>query len=327
MRTIVLGIDISAKTLDICIERPQGNEYLEIKNSPAQIKRLLKRFNPDTDEVLIGMENTGKYNHYLYGVLAGTAFNVFVIHPYHLKKSLGLARGKNDKVDSSRIAAFVRKNSADLTPWEPCSQSIATLKILATERKTAVRSRTRYKQKKKEYQYIEDIELRKKLNRINEKNLKDVGLQIRELEKMIKETIALDDPVKKQMELLESIPGVGKVVATAIIVKTEGFRQYTDPRKLACCAGVVPFRYQSGTSVNSRAKVSQMADKSLKTLLNMAAMRAVRMDNDLKIYYDRKVAEGKNCMSVLNAVRNKLVHIMYAVIKNEKMYQNQLVLS
>lgn len=327
MRTIIIGIDISAKTLDICIEKPQGNKYLEIKNTSTQIKKLLKQFNPSIDEVLIGMENTGKYNHYLYGVLADTDFNVFVIHPYHLKKSLGLARGKNDKVDSSRIASFVRKNRGELKRWEPCPKSIVSLKILATERKTAVKTRTRYKQKKKEYKYIEDLELRKKLIKINEKNLREVAGQIRELENMIKQTIILDDPVKKQMELLESIPGVGKVVATAIIIKTEGFRQYTDPRKLACCAGVVPFRYQSGTSINSKAKVSQMADKSLKTLLNMAAMRAVRMENDLKKYYDRKVAEGKNCMSVLNAVRNKIVHIMYAIIKNEKKYQNQFVLS
>lgn len=327
MRRIILAIDISAKTLDLCIDRAEGRESLEIKNTPSQVKKLLGRFDPVADEVVIGMENTGKYNQYLYSALAGTAFRVFVIHPYHLKKSLGLARGKDDKVDCLRIASFVKKNLTELKPWEPCPKSIATLKILATERKTAVKARTRYKQKRKEYHYIDDIELRKKLIRINDRNLKQVGAQIRELETMIRATIEGDDSVKEQEALLRSVPGVGKVVAAAIIVKTEGFRQYTEPRKLACCAGVVPFRYQSGTSLNSKAKVSQMADKALKALLNMAAMRAIRIDGDLKRYYDRKVAEGKNKMSVLNAVRNKLVHIMYAVIKNKKMFENQLVMS
>ena len=59
----------------------------------------------------------------------------------------------------------------------------------------------------------------------------------------------------------------------------------------------------------------------------MAAMRAVRLNCDLKIYYNRKVAEGKNKMSVLNAVRNKIIHIIYALIKNEINYKNNLLLS
>ena len=65
----------------------------------------------------------------------------------------------------------------------------------------------------------------------------------------------------------------------------------------------------------------------LKSVLQMAAMRAVRMKNDLQIYYLRKVEEGKNKMSVLNAVRNKIIHIALALIKNKTFYQNRLLLS
>ena len=70
-----------------------------------------------------------------------------------------------------------------------------------------------------------------------------------------------------------------------------------------------------------------MADMTLKSVLQMAAMRAVRMQNDLRIYYLRKVEEGKNKMSVLNAVRNKLIHIAMALIKNQTNYKNRLQLS
>jgi len=70
-----------------------------------------------------------------------------------------------------------------------------------------------------------------------------------------------------------------------------------------------------------------MADQALKTVLQMAAMRAVRLDNELKEYYQRKVEEGKNKMSVLNAVRNKLIHIAMALIKNKTYYKNRLELS
>lgn len=327
MGNIIIGIDVSAKTLDICIKRDGVFEHVEIKNSIAQVKKLLKPFLDIPERVLIGMENTGKYNNNLYAVLGGSSFKAFVVHPYHLKKSIGLARGKNDKVDADRIVSFVAKNHEELIPWEPCSQRISQLKVLFAERKAAVKSCTRLKQKRIDCGYLTDKKLRDRLLRINQKNLKYAQEHVKEIEKMIREVVQEDDPIKQQMALLKSIPGVGDVVATAIIAKTEGFRLYSDPRKLACCAGVVPFRYQSGTSMNSKPRVSQMADKSLKTLLNMAALAAVKKDNDLKKYYDRKVAEGKNKMSVLNAVRNKIVHLCYAVIKNETFYENRLQVS
>ena len=56
-------------------------------------------------------------------------------------------------------------------------------------------------------------------------------------------------------------------------------------------------------------------------------MSAIRLNNDLRKYYLRKTEEGKNKMSVLNAVRNKIIHRVYAVIKNQRQYQNHLILS
>lgn len=327
MRNILIGIDISAKTLDLCIDRDGNKQFSQIKNDKKDIKKLLKPFIKNQEQVIIGMENTGKYNNMLYTILTDYDFRVFVIHPYHLKKSIGLARGKNDKVDAERIVSFIEKNHKELDPWQPASETITQLKILFTERKAAVKDRTRLKQKKKELDYIQNKTLKASLLKMNDKRLKESTKVIKELERMIREIIASDKKLKKQMKLLQSIPGIGFVVAIALIVKTEGFRIYTDPRKLACCAGVVPFHYQSGTSVFSKAKLSNMADKSLKTLLNMAALAAVKTDNDLKKYYERKVAEGKNKMSVLNAVRNKIIHISYAVINSEKMFENRLQMS
>ena len=124
-----------------------------------------------------------------------------------------------------------------------------------------------------------------------------------------------------------SIPGVGKVLSWMTIIKTEGFSKFTDPRKFACFAGVVPFEHRSGTSVFRKPKVSRFADKQLKSILHLAAMSAIRFENDLRKYYIKKVEEGKNKMSVLNVIRNKIIHRMFAVIKNQTVYKNNLVLS
>lgn len=327
MKKNIIGIDISAKTLDLCIKKGEKKEFIEIENSVKAISNFIKKFEGDAQNTIISMENTGRYNWSLYEVLGKTSFEIFVIHPFHLKKSLGLIRGKNDKVDSERISSFTEKNKEDLTPWAPCSQELKEIKIIASERKSKIKSRSKLRQQQNEYKLFNKGKLKTKLLNMCKLNINLLSKQIKELDQIMEETIKQDEQLHQHSERIRTVPGVGKVLSCAILAKTEGFTLYTEPRKLACCAGVVPFNYQSGTSINSKFKVSHLADKPLKTLLHMAAMRAVRLECDLKYYYQRKVAEGKNKMSVLNAVRNKIIHIIFALIKNQTYYKNNLVLS
>jgi len=90
---------------------------------------------------------------------------------------------------------------------------------------------------------------------------------------------------------------------------------------MACYAGVAPFEHRSGTSVRSRTRVSHLANKPLKSLLHMAALSAMQYNKDLQAYYERKVAEGKSKMLVINAVRNKLITRIFACIRDNRKYQ------
>ena len=67
--------------------------------------------------------------------------------------------------------------------------------------------------------------------------------------------------------------------------------------------------------------MSQYADKNMKSILHLGAMSAIQHENDLAKYYKRKINDGKNKMSVLNAVRNKIIHRVFAVIKTQKLYE------
>ena len=162
-----------------------------------------------------------------------------------------------------------------------------------------------------------------------QKKKKRFEMIIRQLDKSIacvdediKRLIDDNDTLSKQHELLCSVDGIGERTAIKMIVETNAFKDFTDPRKFCCHAGVAPFAYTSGSSQRSRNKVSHRADKSIKALLHMAALSvATKMKGELNDYYVRKVAEGKNKMSVLNAVRAKLVYRMFAVIRNEQPYQ------
>lgn len=93
-----------------------------------------------------------------------------------------------------------------------------------------------------------------------------------------------------------------------------------DVRKLTCYCGVVPYEYSSGTSVRGKTKVHYLANKKLKCNLHMASLTAIKLGIDLKAYYERKVTEGKNKMSVLNAVANKLLARVITVVNKQREY-------
>jgi transposase len=109
-----------------------------------------------------------------------------------------------------------------------------------------------------------------------------------------------------------------------LLVYTHGFNRLNNSRKLACYSGVAPFAYESGTSIRGKTGVSKFANNDLKQVLHMAAISSVQHNSELHLYYQRKVQEGKNKMSVINAVRNKLLHRIVAVVNRGTPYELKL---
>lgn len=325
MKQVFIGIDVSAATLDICIKVNDSFTSVVINNQIKDIRNFLQPFQQQS--VMIGMENTGRYNWAFYEALSGFEFTTYVISPLHLKKSMGLVRGKNDKIDAERIVHFLVKNYTELRPWVCPGSTIQKLKVLITERNYRIKSKRQLSTMDKDYAKMRTLGLERPLAKMNKRLKAALDAQILEIEKEIEQLLKGDPEIKKQVALIRSVPGVGKVLSWVIIAKTNGFSSIRTPREMACYCGVAPFEYQSGTSIYRKPAVSHLADKTLKSLLHMGAMSAIRLQNDLGEYYRRKVAEGKNKMSVINAVRNKIIHRIYAVIKNQTIYQNNLVLS
>lgn len=325
MKKIFIGIDISSKTLDICLKNEGTVHYFTIQNELKAIRVFFKKH--IMKGAIVAMENTGRYNWTLFEVLAELDLSVYVLSPLHLKKSLGLSRGKNDKIDSLRICNYIEKNQMESTLWKPSSLAIRKLKTLLTERESRVRMKGQLARQQHDYKLMKSLELNKELLKLNKNLIAAIDTQMKKIEADIEKCIMEDCDLRKKAELIRSVPGVGKVVCWMMLAKTEGFTTITDPRKMACYCGVVPFDHQSGTSIRYKPRVSVFADKGMKSLLHLAAMSAIRLNNELRFYYRRKVEDGKNKMSVLNAIRNKIIHRIFAVIKNETMYKNDLVLS
>lgn len=315
----IIGIDVSKSTLDVCILDREKCNQLQIMNSVSAIRKFLRQF--EGQSVIVAMENTGRYNWPLYEVLKTFSYDVFVLSPLHLKRSLGLTRGKNDQIDAYRIAAYTLKNHQDLRKWKAPSMVIEKLKVLLSERTQRVKMRRQLLTNGHDYSILKGLDL-KSTKQLNVSLIKKLDEQIKKIEQEIQLLIKTDSTLQKQYELIQTVPGVGKILACSILIKTQGFTILLDPRKLACYCGVVPFQFQSGSSIKRKERVSVFGDKSLKTLLHLASMRAIQLKCDLRDYYLRKVQDGKSKMSVLNAIRNKMIHRILAVVRNQKPYFN-----
>ncbi len=148
--------------------------------------------------------------------------------------------------------------------------------------------------------------------------------QIDKIEINLDEIIKVNYKLKKQFDLITTIKGVGPQTALFIIAFTDGFNRFDSWRKFASYCGIAPFPYTSRTSKRGKTKVSNLANKKLKSLLDMCAKSAIQSNQEMKIFYERRITLGKSKMSTLNIIRNKLLSRIFAVINRQTPYVNTL---
>ena len=317
------GVDISKKTVDISLLHLQTMTHKKFSNDSSSMQELLqwlKELQIDFNQTLFCMEATGLYCFTLTHFLATNTIDVWIEHAVQIKKATALARGKNDKVDSQRIASYCAKNLERLRLWKPMDTTIDKIKHLASLRERLVETQKRLLTPINEFEDIGNKEMANLLRKTIKKSIDAINTDLKSVEAKIIYIVNTDDNLKQLYKIVTSVVGIGFVTAINLIIHTNGFTVLKDTRKLACYCGVAPFEYSSGTSIRRRTKVHYMANKKLKCNLHMASLTAVKLDVDLKHYYERKVAEGKSKMSVLNAVRNKLLARVVACVNNQKEY-------
>lgn len=321
----IYGIDVSKEHLDICLVS-DGRVVLQIKikNSFAEIRKLLKNMYKrgfDPLESLFCMEYTGVYNNILLQFLYKSGYQAWVESSKQIMQSAGILRGKTDKVDSERIAFYAAKNLDQARIWKPKRAKLDQLDALLKNRKRMLKVKNQLAVAVRESKRFNSKEINILNERINRSPLNSILKTIKMIDKEIAYLIESDEVFLYQSNLAKSVIGVGNIIAATVIVKTNEFKTYQDPRKFACQAGVAPFDHTSGKSIRGRSRVSHMADKSIKTLLHLAAMSAINCKGELQDYYKRKTEKGKNKMSVLNAIRNKIIHRIFAAVNRGTPYQ------
>ena len=335
-----VGIDVSKHTLDVAIinEQQQGEiHHLKVSNGDEGIQELFqwlksKQVAFTVKQSLFCMEATGLYCYPLLQFLYQNNASIWVENAVQIKQSQGIQRGKNDKVDAIRIAQYALRNFDKVRLWEPTREVVDKLKHLTALRERLVETKKRLLTPVEEFRQMGNHTMAKLLEQSMRKSTRAIQSDLEGVEEKMKEIIDKDDQLKKLFSLVSSVVGIGFVTAVNLIIHTNEFKIMNDARKLSCYCGIAPFEHSSGSSVRGKTRVSKMGNKKLKTNLHMASLSGVRLDDGLRAYYERKVAEGKHKLSVLNAVKNKLVERVIAVVKRgtpyEKNYlQNSLVLS
>ena len=321
-----IGVDVSKKKLDVCVMFENKVVFEEVvANHPmaatALIHQLENELGISNAQMLVCAEHTGQYTYPLVCACEATNCKLWLENPSNIKYSSGVQRGKNDKIDAKRIAIYAARFEDKVRLYKRPDKEIERLKQLEAERSLYVVDLAKYKaQIKDQKEYMPESIYKEKVNRLKKlmKNLQEVIDSItEEMEHIVNSTEVL----LRQFELLQSIEGVGPVVALNMIIVTEAFTRFDNARQFNCFAGLAPFSYTSGSSQHSRTRVSHRADKCIKTLLHLSAVSIIgKAGGELKDYYLRKVQEGKNKMTVINALRAKIVARMFAIIKRNEFY-------
>lgn len=321
-----VGIDISKLKLDVNLLNSQTlqSEHFVIENNSKSIKdfvKLLTKRNIDLTQLLFCCENTGVYTNHLSYTLLGLELDLWVVPAIEIKRSKGISRGKNDKTDAKDISYYSYRNIDKLRLYKLAEIDIQKLKILYTEREKALKSLLLLETTKENTEFV-NKEIYKEVSSFNQSLTNTIKKIIIKIEKRIKEIIKSNEELNKQYTLIKSIPGVGEQTSLYFIIATKGFTAFKNWRQFACYSGVAPFEYSSGTSIKGRTKVNHMADKKMKSLLQMCAMTTLKYDPQLKEYYTKKKDEGKNSMLVLNNIRCKLISRVFAVVNRKTPYIN-----
>lgn len=321
-----IGIDVSKNELDFAVQ--QGQCFLfhrEVANEPAAINAFIKElgklsgFKPD--KAVFCMEHTGIYNNHALICLYKKQAHICLEAATQIRNSLGNIRGKNDKIDAIRIAGYAYDKRDRLRLWVPKREVVQQLAHLAATRLRLITVKKQLKTPLKEHDGFSTKRVTRQNLQICSHSLKAIDDDLTRADKAIEQLIQADTELHRLFSLVTSVSGIGKVTAVQVIVATNEFKDINNPKKFACYSGVAPFTDDSGKIIK-KARVSHMANKKIKTLLHLSAIVAIQYNQDLKLFYERKVLqEKKNKMSVINAVRNKLILRIFACVNQNRPYE------
>jgi transposase len=331
-----LGIDVSKLWFDVSLlavidhvkQAVVSARFDNTATGMALFKTWLKNNKVSLDEhSLLVIENTGVYHRLLWSFCSKHNLPLHIGNAAHIKWSLGITRGKSDIIDAVRLCQYCYKQADELKATASLNPVFMKLKDLMSSRSRLVTQLHSTKNYIKELQCSNDKVLQATLEKAHKAAIEGIKKSICQIEELIEQMIKADSIIYKNYLLIKSVPGIGHLTAVYIICCTNNFASKVTGKQLASYAGVVPFEHSSGSSIKGKNRVHKMANKELKKMLHLCALTAIKYYPEFRQYFDRKKAEGKNGMLVLNAIRNKIILRVVAVVNKQQPYVNNLIIN
>lgn len=324
MKSIYVGIDISKGWLDyaVCNDealliRASKNADNTIKGIKHMLKELLKLYT--REQLWFCFEHTGNYGLLLCSLLQTKELVYSMVPAIEIKKSLGITRGKTDPIDAVRIAEYAAIHKNRLKVSQLPSEDLMKVKNLLAYRAQLTKTKSGFINSSKSYKEAEKVVALEFIRKDIDKKIEQLKIDIKAIDQHIMQVINESKGLNKNYHLITTVKGIGLVIAAFMLVHTNNFTSFDNPRKFNCFTGLAPFETSSGL-YKGRARTSHYRHKYLKSLLFNGAHSAAMYDPQLKKYYTRKTEEGKNHLTVINAIACKIVYRAFATIKRQTPY-------
>jgi transposase len=308
MDAIVVGIDVSKDRLDVHV-RPAG-AVLSYSRDAAGIEALIGAVVPFAPQV-IAVEATGGFEMVVVASLAGASLPVVVVNPAQVRAfatAIG-RRAKTDPIDAQVIAHFAAATRPQVRALpDAATQALADL---VARRRQIIQMVVAEGQREKRA----SPRARKSIMRL----LKTLRSELSALDGDIDEAVRGSPVWREKEDLLASVPGVGPIIARTMLAELPELGTL-DRRQIAALAGLAPFTRQSGRWRGKSFIGGGRA--SVRTILFLGAMTAMRWNPVLRSFYQRLRSAGKPKMLVLIAVARKLLTILNAIIRDGQKWQN-----
>jgi transposase len=308
----ILGIDVGKAEFHTCLLIEERTWSKSFPNAPAGLKQLTAWLqNRKVEKVYACLESTGGFEEALALELFESGHLVSVVNPsrIHAFAKSELLRTKTDRVDSALIARFCRAHEPDL--WTPPAPEIRALQALAR------RHASLQEMLQTENNRMGAARVDAAVERSLQDHIAYLKVEVKTVEDEIRKLIDRHPSLRRQRDLLTSIPGIADLTASRILGEIPNISEYRSAKAVAAFAGLSPREHQSGT-IRGRTRISRVGNARLRKALFFPALSAIQHNLAITAFYARLIAAGKPKIVAVAAVMRKLLVIAYGVLKSNK---------
>lgn len=321
----VVGIDVGSKELVVCLGKMDEGLVKELcayrcfRNNGAGFKQLVhwtSKLASDGVSLLYVMEATGVYHEALAYYLEGHQCQVSIVLPNKISNYFKTLEVKSitDKTASEAIVLFGLERQLDL--WHSPHPVHKKLRQITRERDQLVQERTMIKNQL----HAEQAEAFPNVRSISRMKQRITLLDRQEaaIVKEINESVQGQPEVKKHIDIITTIPGVGMLTAATVLAETNGFDLIRNKKQLTSYAGLDVREKQSGISIKGKPSISKRGNRYLRKALHLPALAAIRHEQQYKNQFSRLVSRHGIKMKAAVAVQRKILELMYTLYKTGK---------